>query len=106
MDERIANLMRDRGHEDLLLRVDDPGLSDKLMVAMRNAAANREKIAGETGKTVVKHLELLASMGRRLQEYVGRRFPEYATAANGRTWTDFLPPLDQENESLLARHAP
>ena len=30
MDERIRNLMRERGHQDLLLTVDDPELEAKL----------------------------------------------------------------------------
>ncbi len=32
MDERIRNLMRERGHEDLLMTVDDPDLESKLLV--------------------------------------------------------------------------
>jgi hypothetical protein len=34
MDERIRNLMHERGHEDLLLNVDDPELEEKTMVVM------------------------------------------------------------------------
>ena len=35
MDERIRNLMRDRGHEHLLMRVDEQDLGDKIVVALR-----------------------------------------------------------------------
>ena len=35
MDERIRNLMRERGQTDLLLEVDDPDLSSKLVVVLR-----------------------------------------------------------------------
>ncbi len=31
MDERIRNLMRERGHEHLLMRVDEPDLADKIV---------------------------------------------------------------------------
>ena len=34
MDERIRNLMRGRGHQDLLMTVDDPELEGKLLAAL------------------------------------------------------------------------
>jgi hypothetical protein len=34
MDERIRNLMRERGHEDLLMNVDDVDLEAKLLAAL------------------------------------------------------------------------
>ena len=37
MDERIRNLMRERGHEHLLMHVDDPELEDKIVVGARRA---------------------------------------------------------------------
>ena len=45
MDERIRNLMRDRGHEDLLMNVDDADLESKLFAALiklsKEGAGNR-----------------------------------------------------------------
>ena len=37
MDERIRNLMRERGHQDLLMTVDDPELEGKLLAASGEA---------------------------------------------------------------------
>src|SRR5207248_9199538 len=34
MDERIRNLMRERGHDELLMNVDDPDLGPKLLAAL------------------------------------------------------------------------
>jgi len=34
MDERIRNLMRERGHENLLSRVDDPDLEDRIVASL------------------------------------------------------------------------
>ena len=34
MDERIRNLMRERGHQELLMTVDDPDLEPKLLAAL------------------------------------------------------------------------
>ena len=39
MDERIRNLMRERGHQELLMNVDDPDLETRLLAAMENLVA-------------------------------------------------------------------
>src|SRR5439155_17371506 len=45
MDERIRNLMRDRGHNELLMNVDDPDLEPRLLVAMNKLCRESESIA-------------------------------------------------------------
>ncbi|HEX2676098.1 MAG TPA: polysaccharide pyruvyl transferase family protein, partial [Polyangiales bacterium] len=47
MDERIHNLLHDRGHADLLLRVDDDGLGHVLLRAMRGAWGDRDRVRAE-----------------------------------------------------------
>ena len=44
MDERIRNLMQERGHEDLLMTVDDPTLGDKLVDGHGTLRTEREAI--------------------------------------------------------------
>src|SRR5207253_3067402 len=51
-DERIRNLMRERGHPDLLMNVDDPDLQDKLAVALEKLATECDRIATGIGRTV------------------------------------------------------
>ena len=46
MDERIRNLMRERGHQDLLMNVDDPDLEPKLLAALEKLATQGEAIVG------------------------------------------------------------
>ena len=36
MDERIRNLMRERGHQDLLMNVDDPDLEPRLVAPSKS----------------------------------------------------------------------
>ncbi|MBI4442453.1 MAG: hypothetical protein HY649_03655, partial [Acidobacteria bacterium] len=60
MDERIRNLMRERGHTHLLLDVDDAGLQDKLLVAMNGLLREGEAIRDGMGRTVVKNLKMMA----------------------------------------------
>ena len=45
MDERIRNLMRERGHQELLMNVDDPDLEQKLLAALEIGRAScRERV--------------------------------------------------------------
>src|SRR5258708_37570405 len=63
MDERIRNLMRERGHQDLLMNVDDPDLEPKLMAALEMLAMQGEAISVGIGHTVVKNLQVMARIG-------------------------------------------
>jgi hypothetical protein len=93
MDERIRNLMRERGHTDLLLEVDDPDLEGKLMVVLDKLWKERERIAEGIGRTVVRNLQLMARMGVYFEEHVQRRYPEFPLRAGTRGWEEYLPPL-------------
>src|SRR6202034_3791459 len=42
MDERIRNLMRERGHQDLLMTVDDPELEEKLLWSLEKLSCEGE----------------------------------------------------------------
>ena len=57
MDERIRNLMQERGHSHLLMNVDDPELGDKLVDSLEVLQRERESVADGIGRTVVKNLE-------------------------------------------------
>ena len=73
MDERIRNLMRERGHQDLLMTVDDPGLEGKLLAALEKLNSEGEAIAAGIARTVVKNLKVMARMGVYFEEEVQRR---------------------------------
>ncbi len=53
MDERIRNLMRERGHEHLLMRVDDPGLdgsrSSRALRALDRRSGRNSRRDGRDG---------------------------------------------------------
>jgi polysaccharide pyruvyl transferase WcaK-like protein len=101
MDERIRNLMRERGHEDLLMNVDDPDLEPRLLAAMNKLCREGESIASAIGKTVVKNLKVMARMGVYFEEAVQRRYPEFPTRRGEWTWEDYLPPLGEELRGLI-----
>jgi polysaccharide pyruvyl transferase WcaK-like protein len=93
MDERIRNLMRERGHEHLLMNVDDPDLEARLLVAMEKLCQEREAIAAAIGRTVVRNLKVMARMGVYFEEEVQRRYPEFPTRKGEWSWEDYLPPM-------------
>ena len=54
MDERIRNLMRERGHHELLMTVDDPDLETKLLAALNVLATEGQRISDGIARTVVR----------------------------------------------------
>jgi hypothetical protein len=93
MDERIRNLMHERGHDHLLLEVDDPELEPKLIDIMEKLCTEREAIRDAIARTVVKNLEIMARMGVYLEENVQRRYPDFPVRTGKLSWEDYLPPL-------------
>ncbi|MBI4465377.1 MAG: polysaccharide pyruvyl transferase family protein [Acidobacteria bacterium] len=101
MDERIRNLMRERGHEHLLLEVDDAHLQDKLVDAMNGLLREGEAIRDSIGRTVVKNLKLMARMGTYLEEHVQRCYPEFPIRSGLLSWEDYLAPLSPSLRRVL-----
>jgi len=105
MDERIRNLLRERGHEHLLMRVDDSGLSDKIVAALRALDSEAEEIPDAMERTVARNLQLMARMGTYLEEQVARRYPEFPVRQGVLGWEDYLPPLGPNLLKLLEKHS-
>ena len=101
MDERIRNLMRERGHDDLLMNVDDPDLEPRLLAAMEKLATQGEAISVGIGQTVVKNLKVMARMGVYFEEEVQRRYPEFPTRRGEFGWEDYLPPMTAGLKHLI-----
>jgi polysaccharide pyruvyl transferase WcaK-like protein len=104
MDERIRNLMRERGHQDLLMNVDDPDLETRLLLAMEKLYREGEAVADGIGRTVVKNLKVMARMGVYFEEEVQRRYPEFPTRAGEWGWEDYLPPMGSSLRQLVERY--
>jgi polysaccharide pyruvyl transferase WcaK-like protein len=105
MDERIRNLMRERGHADLLMTVDDPELEPKLLAALEKLAGEGEQIADGIARTVVKNLKIMARMGVYFEEEVQRRYPEFPTRRGEWSWEDYLPPMSPSLHELVAAYS-
>jgi polysaccharide pyruvyl transferase WcaK-like protein len=105
MDERIRNLMKERGHEDLLMNVDDVDLEERLLAALDKLSTEGESIATGIGKTVVKNLKVMARMGVYFEEEVKRRYPEFPTRQGEWGWEDYLPPMSSGLQHLAEAYS-
>jgi polysaccharide pyruvyl transferase WcaK-like protein len=104
MDERIRNLMHERGHADLLLTVDDPELEEKLFVILGKLAKESEAIRDGIYKTVAKNLKVMARMGVYFEEHLQRRYPEFPIRQGVHSWEEYLPPLGANLRKLLENY--
>ncbi len=104
MDERIRNLMNERGHPELLMNVDDPDLESRTLAALEILERDSERIADGIGRTVVRNLKLMARMGVYFEEEVQRRYPEFPTRRGEWSWEDYLPPMSEGLRSLVAAY--
>ena len=105
MDERIRNLMDERGHGDLLLEVGDPDLGEKLLATLLRLERDREAISNEIGHAVARQLRLMGQMGIAFMDEVERVYPEFPRRPLARSWEAHLPPLPPTVVGLLERFA-
>jgi polysaccharide pyruvyl transferase WcaK-like protein len=113
MDERIRNLMRERGHEHLFLTVEDSDLEGKLLHVMETLVAEADSVREGIGRTVVRNLKVMARMGAILEDAVRRTYPEFPLRSGVLSWEDYLPPLSdallelagQYDSSGVAQHS-
>src|SRR5258705_6971912 len=113
MDERIRNLMRERGHEHLFLTVDDAELEPKLLQMMETLVREADSVREGIGRTVVRNLKVMAHMGTILEDTVRRTYPEFQLRSGVLSWEDYLPPLSktlidlahQYDASTVAQHS-
>jgi polysaccharide pyruvyl transferase WcaK-like protein len=101
MDERIRNLMNERGHQELLMNVDDPDLEARTLAALEILDRDGERIADGIARTVVRNLKLMARMGVYFEEEVQRRYPEFPTLRGEWSWEDYLPPMSDGLKQLV-----
>lgn len=101
MDERIRNLMRQRGHNHLLLNVDDAELEENLFVALEKLWGQAEATRDGIGRTVAQNLRLMARMGMYFEELVAKQYPDFPLRRESRDWDEYLPLLSGNLRKLL-----
>ena len=93
MDERIRNLMRERGHGHLFATVDDVDLESRLVAIMDTLVREADAVRDGIARTVVQNLKVMARMGVIFEDLVRRQYPEFPLASGVRSWEEYLPPL-------------
>ena len=104
MDERIRNLLTDRGHPDLIFEVDEENLGEKLLHPLRRLDREHDAIAADIGRAVPRQLQLMGQMGLDFVDEVARVYPEFPRRDVPRTWLHHLPPLPQTVRHLLEQY--
>jgi polysaccharide pyruvyl transferase WcaK-like protein len=105
MDERIRNLMNERGHQELLMNVDDADLEERTLKALEILDREGERIADGIARTVVKNLKLMARMGVYFEEEVQRRYQEFPARRGEWSWEDYLPPMSDGLRQLITAYS-
>jgi polysaccharide pyruvyl transferase WcaK-like protein len=107
MDERLANLMADRGQPDLCLRVDEPELGPRLRLALERVDRDENAVRDGIEASVARALEQMGRMGARLVAWARERYPALPVRDGlgdpDRPW-EHLPPLSPELRALVERH--
>jgi polysaccharide pyruvyl transferase WcaK-like protein len=104
MDERIRNLMRERGHSHLFLTVEDADLEPKLLQVMETLVAEADAVRDGIGRTVVRNLKVMARMGTYLESAVRQTYPEFPLRQGVLSWEEYLPPLSETLVQLVERY--
>ncbi len=101
MDERIRNLMIDRGQPDLFLEVDDPDLEAGTFAMIEKLWDDGDAVAAGIRKALPLQLELMGQMGRTFAEEVQRVYPDFALPDLGTGWEAHLPPMSHTLTAAL-----
>jgi polysaccharide pyruvyl transferase WcaK-like protein len=104
MDERIRNLMRERGHQHLLLTVEDPDLEPKLLQVMESLVTEADAIRESIGKTVVHNLKSMSRMSIFLEDEMRHVYPEFPLRQGVLSWEDNLPSLSETLRKLVEQY--
>ena len=101
MDERIRNLMRERGHEHLLLTVEDPDLGEKIDRVLERLTAEGDAVRDGMARSVARNVKTMARMGVFLERAIHQQYPEFPVRSGVHRWEEYLPPLSPNLEKLL-----
>jgi polysaccharide pyruvyl transferase WcaK-like protein len=104
MDERIRNLMRERGHQHLLLNVDDPDLGPKLLDVMEKLVVEADSIRDSIGRTVVSNLKAMSRMAIFFEDELRKTYPEFPLRKGVLSWEGNLPPFNENLRKLVEEY--
>lgn len=101
MDERIRNLMNDRGQPELFLEVDQDDLEDRLLALFEDLVARRDEIRDGIYRMLPGQLRKMGQMGIEFLDELSRVYPDFPRIDRARTWSTHLPPLPEHLNRIL-----
>jgi len=105
MDERLRNLFVDRGTPEFLLQVDEDGLEENLLLALRRLVRESPAVAEAIGRFIPSQLRLMGQMGIDLVRETAAIYPDLPRRQVPESWEYFLPSLPPLVEALLDRYS-
>ena len=105
MDERIQNLLEDRGHHDFLFRVDDADLGERLLPALRRLDREADRVRHECFAYVPGQIRRMGEMGIDFTDELKRIYPEFPLRDRPRSFEHFIPELSPDLQRLMGEHA-
>ena len=106
MDERIKNLMADRGQPELSLDCTDPDLEEKTYAMLLHLEKDAEALREGIDRCVVKNLVRMGEMGIVMVEHVRSHHPEFpfrdGLGRGGDPWAH-LPTLPPAVQAIVER---
>ena len=103
-DERILNLMAERGHPHLMLHADAVNLEEQLFTILEQLADEGDQIAADSARVVVSQVKRMGEMGKRLLDETCRIYPEYPRPQRSESWEAHLPPLPKAVVEIFEKH--
>lgn len=104
MDERIRNLMNDRGHPELFVEVDEENLDEKVYAMLRRLWDDGEQISDDIGRVIPKQFALMGQMGIDFMDEVQRVYPEFPRRDLPKDPMAHLPPLSPYLQGLMEKY--
>lgn len=101
MDERIRNLMNDRGHPELFVEVDEEQLDEKVYAMLRRLWDDGEQISEDIARVIPQQFKLMGQMGIDFMDEVQRVYPEFPRKDLGNDPLAHLPPLSPYLQGIL-----
>lgn len=107
MDERIRNLMKDRGTPELSLECDDRQLDERIVTETLRVLDDAPRYRDGIERTVAQNLVRMGQMGQWVVDYVREREPRFPLRRGLGSEGDplaHLPPLPRLQTRILERH--
>ncbi len=104
MDERIRNLMNDRGHPELFVEVDEEQLDEKVYAMLRRLWDDGEQISEDIARVIPQQFKLMGQMGIDFMDEVQRVYPEFPRKDLGNDPLAHLPPLSPYLQGILEKY--